>query len=215
MSEPSFSAESQSIPRSPLMMRADDTGVLIVDVQERVISAIRRGPVITWNCRRLLDAAGVLSVRVAVSEQSPEKLGSTCDELRERFDEPAFPKTAFSCRPWGAKFHQWQQEGVVRVLVAGIETHVCIQQTALDLLAAGFHVYVPVDAVGSRHKIDHDIGLRRMEAQGVVLTTTEAAMFEWCETAGTDEFRAISALAKESPPRRPRRPRRSRDEEEE
>lgn len=189
------------------MMRADDTGVLIVDVQERVISAIRRGPQITWNCRRLLDAAGVLEVRVAVSEQSPEKLGSTCDELRERVAEPAFPKMAFSCRPWGAKFNQWQQEGVVRVLLAGIETHVCIQQTALDLLGAGFHVYLAVDAVGSRHKIDHDVALRRMEAQGVVLTTTEAAMFEWCVKAGTDTFRAISALAKESPPRRERRSR--------
>jgi nicotinamidase-related amidase len=86
------------------------------------------------------------------------------------------------------------------VLLAGIETHVCIQQTALDLLAAGYQVYLAADAVAARHAIDHEIALRRMESSGVVLTTTEAAIFEWCEQAGTPEFRRISQLAKEAPP---------------
>ena len=86
------------------------------------------------------------------------------------------------------------------MLVCGIETHVCIQQTALDLAAAGFGVYVAVDAVGTRHAVDQETALRRMESAGIVLTTTEAAMFEWCSQAGTPEFKQISALAKESPP---------------
>jgi nicotinamidase-related amidase len=84
--------------------------------------------------------------------------------------------------------------------VCGIETHVCILQTGLDLAAAGFEPYVAVDAVGARHAVDHETALRRMEAAGVILTTTEMAMFEWCRTAGTPEFKTISGLAKENPP---------------
>jgi nicotinamidase-related amidase len=84
------------------------------------------------------------------------------------------------------------------VLVAGIEAHVCVQQTVLDLLAEGFRVYVAADAIGSRHAIDLDIALRRLEASGAVLTTTEAALFEWCEVAGTPEFKQISALVRET-----------------
>ncbi len=86
------------------------------------------------------------------------------------------------------------------MLLCGIETHVCIAQTAFDLTADGWLVYVPVDAVGTRHAIDHETALRRMEAAGVVLTTTEAAMFEWCRVAGTAEFKQLSALAKEVGP---------------
>ena len=87
--------------------------------------------------------------------------------------------------------------GIHRVLVCGIETHVCVQQTVLDLLAAGFQVLVAVDAVSSRFAIDHETALRRMEASGALLTTTEAALFEWCGEAGKAEFKEISKLAKE------------------
>jgi nicotinamidase-related amidase len=86
------------------------------------------------------------------------------------------------------------------VLVCGIETHVCVLQTALDLAANGFEPYLAVDAIGARKSVDHETALRRMEASGVILTTTETAMFEWCRTAGTPEFKRISALAKETPP---------------
>ena len=86
------------------------------------------------------------------------------------------------------------------MLLCGVEAHVCVQQTVLDLMAAGFRVYVAVDAVGARHAIDHDTALSRMEATGATLTTTESAMFEWCEVAGTPEFKQISALVRESPP---------------
>ena len=84
--------------------------------------------------------------------------------------------------------------------MTGIETHVCVAQTALDLVADGWMVYVAVDAVGARHDVDHATALRRMEAAGVVLTSTEAAMFEWCRVAGTAEFKQISSLAKETGP---------------
>ena len=85
-------------------------------------------------------------------------------------------------------------------MVAGIEAHVCVQQTVLDLLAGGYRVYVPVDAVGSRYQIDYATGLKRMESAGATLTTTEAALFEWCQVSGTPVFKKISGLVRESPP---------------
>jgi nicotinamidase-related amidase len=107
---------------------------------------------------------------------------------------------AFSCGACGEIFATWHEAGIHRVLLGGIETHVCIQQTALDLLAAGFQVFIAVDAVGSRSRLDDEIALRRMESSGAAITTTEAALFEWCERAGTPEFRQISNLAKEAAP---------------
>jgi nicotinamidase-related amidase len=188
------------VPRSPEVMRPADTALLVVDVQERLIAVEPDGPRIVWNCRRLLDAARILGVRAFATEQYPEKLGPTVKQLSERISEPIPGKMAFSCGGCAALFTDWQARGIHRVLVCGIETHVCVQQTVLDLLAAGYQVLVAADAVGARHKIDHKYALRRMEASGAILTTTESALFEWCGVAGTDAFRAISALAKEEMP---------------
>ena len=181
-------------------MRACDTALLVVDVQERMLGAQPAAGRIVWNCRRLLDGASVLGVRAAATEQYPEKLGVTAAELAERLTSPALAKLAFSCGECGDLFAGWQAAGVDRVLLCGVETHVCVQQTALDLLAAGFRVYIAADAVGSRFAHDHETALRRMESSGAVITTTEAVLFEWCERAGTAAFKQISALAKETAP---------------
>ncbi len=188
------------LPRSPMIMRPANTGVLLVDMQERLLAVVPDGKRITWNCRRLLDGAQVLGVHLAATEQNPEKLGPTAPELTERLWGPPLAKLAFSCGECGVIFSAWQAEGRDRVLLCGIETHVCVQQTALDLLAAGYHVFVAADAVGARAAIDHEVALRRLESTGAVITTTEAALFEWCGAAGSDKFRMISALAKESAP---------------
>jgi nicotinamidase-related amidase len=186
-------------------MRAVDTALLVVDMQERLLGVIPEAARITWNCRRLIDGAGVLGVRTILSEQNPGKLGGTAGELAGAGTDrlaglATFAKMAFSCGECGEAFAEFEASGVERVLVCGIETHVCVQQTVLDLLSAGYRVYVAADAVGTRHAVDHEIALRRMDSSGAVITTTEAALFEWCERAGTDAFRAISALAKEQPP---------------
>lgn len=184
------------LSRSPELMNANETGLLIVDAQKKLLAVIPRRREIEWNIRRLLDAANVLGVATAATEQYPEKLGPTAAEVRQRLG-PIPDKLSFSagaCRPI---FDAWRATGLYRVLVAGIETHVCVMQTAFDLVADGWVVYVAVDAVGTRHEVDHRAALRRMEAAGVVLTSTEAAMFEWCRVAGTSEFKKISALAKE------------------
>lgn len=188
------------LPRSPYLMRPADTALLVVDTQERLLAVIPEAPRIVWNCRRLVDGANILAVRASYAEQNPEKLGPTAAVLVERLGNSAHTKLDFSCAACGNIFPSWQDAGITKVLLCGIETHVCVQQTAHDLLAAGYQVFVAADAVGSRMAIDHDVALRRMDSAGAIITTTEAALFEWCERAGTPEFRQISALAKESPP---------------
>jgi nicotinamidase-related amidase len=180
-------------------MHVVDTALLVVDAQEKLLEIIPNRDTMVWNIRRLLDAAAVLGVPVAGTEQYPAKLGATVPELKQRLG-PMPDKLAFSAGVCGEIFQRWEQDQRDRVLVCGIETHVCIAQTAFDLAAAGFGVYVAVDAVGARYAVDHETALRRMEAAGIVLTTAEAAIFEWCREAGTPEFKKISALAKETPP---------------
>ena len=192
--------DTDSLPvvtRSPELMRPRDTGLLVVDVQEKLIAVQSAGERVVWNVRRLLDGAKLLGVQSAATEQYPEKLGPTVPELASRLSVAAKSKMAFSCGCCDEIFSTWRNAGIHRVLVCGIETHVCVQQTVLDLLAARFQVLVAVDAVSSRFEIDHVTALRRLEASGTLLTTTEAALFEWCGEAGTEEFRGISKLVKE------------------
>jgi len=192
--------EDEALPRSPELMNAEDTGLLVVDMQERLLAAIRQRDQLVWNCRRLLDGATALGVATAATEQYPEKLGNTVEELASRLgNRPG--KLTFSGGACGEIFSGWRKESRHRVLICGIETHVCVQQTVFDLIADGYQVYLAVDALASRHEVDRDIALRRMESGGATLTTVEAALFEWCQVAGTNVFKTISGLAKESPPK--------------
>lgn len=191
--------ESSHFPRSPELMSAEDSALLVVDAQVKLLELIPQRARIVWNIRRLLDAADALRVPISATEQYPERLSPTVPELRDRVGN-APSKLCFSACICAEIVEKWRADNRYRVLLCGIETHVCIMQTALDLAANGFETYVAIDAIGARYTIDHDAALRRMEASGIVLTTTETAMFEWCRTANRPEFKKISALAKESPP---------------
>jgi nicotinamidase-related amidase len=187
------------ISRSPEMMSRSDSALLVVDVQEKLVPAIGAAARVVWNVRRLIDGAKVLGLPVLATEQYPQGLGATVPELASRLEHrPA--KLSFSCRELPDWFADLRQRNIEKLLVSGLETHVCIQQTVLDLLADGWRVYVAADAVGSRYEIDHQTALRRMDSSGAVLTTTEAALLEWCQIAGTPEFKQISRLVRENPP---------------
>jgi nicotinamidase-related amidase len=193
------SDDSHALPRSPELMNREDSALLVVDAQVKLLEIIPGRERIIWNIRRLLDAAKILGVPIAATEQYPDRLSPTVPELKERIGS-APDKLCFSACVCGEIFEQWKNDNRYKVLVCGIETHVCILQTALDLTAAGFEVYVAVDATGARYDVDRETALRRMEAAGVILSTAETAMFEWCETAEAAEFKQISALAKEQAP---------------
>ncbi len=185
--------------RSPELMSADDTALLVVDIQEKLMPAITGGPRILWNIRRLLDAAEILHVPAYATEQYPQGLGPTVPELAGRFPS-RLAKTTFSVAPCSQIVGELDQAGRHKVLVVGIEAHVCVQQTVLDLLAGGFRVYVAVDAIGARGELDCQIALRRMDSCGANLTTSESVLFEWCQESSKPEFKKISALVREQPP---------------
>ncbi len=180
----------------PTQMSATDTGLLVIDVQEKLVPLIAGREELVRNIAFLIDAARLLGLPVQATEQYPKGLGPTVPALAERL--PNRPdKVAFSCCAIPAVPDGFHRAARTRVLLAGIETHVCVQNTALDLLAAGFRVYLPVDAVSSRYAIDHEIALQRLENAGAILTTAEAAVFEWTSSAKHPQFKQISALVQE------------------
>ena len=180
-------------------MSRGDTALLVIDVQEKLVPAISQGGRVVWNIRRLIDGAKALGLPVLAPEQYPKGLGATVAELAERLG-PLPEKLTFSCGgclAFSQSLAALRDRGVQRMLVCGIETHVCVAQTVFDLLADAWRVYVAADAVGSRFEMDNRVALGRMDSAGAVLTTTEAALFEWCQVAGTPEFKQISRLARE------------------
>lgn len=185
--------------RSHELLSHNDCRLLLIDMQEKVLAAIPVREQLVKNCCQLLEAAKLFAVPVAVTEQYPKGLGQTVSELRELLPDGAIPdKLRFSAAEvlnWGTAAEQ--PDARFKVIVIGIEAHVCVQQTVLDLLAAGFQVIVVADAVGSRTKPDWRFALQRMASCGATVTTTECVLFEWCEVAGSPEFKHISRLVKE------------------
>jgi len=169
------------------------TSVLcVVDVQERLVPAMADGPVAVARCRRLVEGGRLLGVPMVATEQYRKGLGPTVPALADLLPPP-LEKLSFSCCG-GEGFAAAIPPAARQVVLCGLETHVCVAQTALDLLADGYAVFLAVDAITSRHPLDRDVALRRLEAAGAVPTTTEAILFEWCRTAAHPEFQAVRRL---------------------
>jgi nicotinamidase-related amidase len=170
------------------LLARDRAALIVVDVQE----GFRPYPVfasVAESCAKLVQAARILEVPRLVSEQYPKGLGHTAPEVGLE-DEQLIEKTVFSA----ARAEGFDLNGREQAIVCGIEAHVCVSQTVHDLLAQGVEVHVPADAVGSRHDVDYNRGLERMERAGAVVGTVEASLFELLERAGTPEFKAVQKL---------------------
>jgi nicotinamidase-related amidase len=183
--------------RSPELLSRGDSRLLIVDMQEKLLPFIPDAEKVTRNCRRLIEGANALGVPVFATEQYPKGLGATTPELANFF-ESIPEKQRFSAAQvlnWGIAGSQ--PDDRFKIVVSGIEAHVCVLQTALDLIAQGFRVFIPADAVASRGKLDWRFALDRLSASGATVTTTESVLFEWCETSAATEFKQISKLIKD------------------
>jgi nicotinamidase-related amidase len=170
------------------LLARDRAALVVVDVQEGFRSYASFAGV-AEACGKLLRAARILQVPALVSEQYPKGLGRTAPEVGLE-DEPRIEKTVFSA----VRAAGFELRGRDQAIVCGIETHVCVGQTVHDLLERGVEVHVPADAVGSRHALDYERGLERMQRAGAVVSTVEAALFELLERAGTPEFKAVQRL---------------------
>ena len=183
--------------RHPKILKREQTALLIIDVQERILGVMQEKERLMQNLNKLINGCGILNVPICYTEQYPKGLGETASELKEVLGEnEAVQKMSFSC--YGAEdlFEELKENGVSQVVAAGIESHVCVQQTVLDLLANGFQVNVPADAVSSRKVLDYETALKRMAANGAEVTSTESVLFELLEVCGTDEFKQVAKLVK-------------------
>lgn len=178
------------------LLSRDDSVLVVVDVQEKLVPAVPAASRVIERVRLLLEAARLLHVPVIATEQYPKGLGLTVEPVRAALPAGTVPleKTEFSCVPVPAFASRIMTLGRDQIVVAGLEAHVCVGQTALDLAGMGKRVFVPADAVASRREEDAAVALRRLERAGVVITTAEAVVFEWLRRAGTAEFKALSAV---------------------
>jgi nicotinamidase-related amidase len=171
--------------------------LVVVDVQERLFNAMdaeRRDDMVA-NVKILVSAARRLDVPVVVTEQYPRGLGRTLPELRALLgDAPPFEKTAFSCAGADGFMDRVRALGADHVILTGIEAHVCVLLTALDLLTRGLRVSIVADAVCSRRPANLEIGLDQARQAGAVVTATETVVFQLLGSADSDAFRELSKL---------------------
>ena len=186
------------------LLDAYRTTLIVIDVQEKLIPTICYGERIVDKIVRLGDAARLFDVPRIVTEQYPRGLGKTIATLAAPPLEKGSPlqdsvheKTTFSLRGCEDLWTALTTGKRRRVLLCGIETHICVLQSALDLVAGGLDVTVVVDAVGSRNELDHEIGLRRLERAEVRLVTTEMVLFEWCRDSRHPAFKEMQALVRQ------------------
>jgi nicotinamidase-related amidase len=183
--------------RHPTLANAGDSTLVVVDPQEKLVRMIHNREEVEKNIETFLSFASIYGLPVVLTEHYPKGLGFTVDNIKERLPEykPVL-KRIFSC--FGVpEFEQaLEAAGRKRLLVCGIETHICVAQTVLDALHRGYQVLVLADAAGTRFKRDHEVGLERMRQAGAVISTTEAVMYEIAERAEGEEFKRLLDLVK-------------------
>lgn len=182
-------------PRGTELLDRHRSTLVVIDVQEKLLPVMANGARLVEDIGVLIHGAAELAIPRVVTEQYPKGLGPTVPPLRSLLPPPLEKLRMSAGRalgwPSAAASERWQ------VVLCGLETHVCILQTALDLLSLGYQVFIPMDAVSCRNALDGEVALRRLGAAGVTITTIEGVLFEWLETAEAAEFKAISRLVKE------------------
>jgi len=178
-------------------LNADQALIMVIDIQERLVSAMPTADKLVRNTATLLHMAQAYRLPVAVSEQYPKGLGRTVEPLSLLLDEAFFriEKTAYNAA--SPEFlSALSASGRRQILLAGIETHICVFQTARTLLDNGYDVFIPLDAVGSRSRTNWKNGLELLSAMGAVITNTETVLFDLMKDAKDPHFKALQALIK-------------------
>ncbi|OFW56123.1 MAG: hypothetical protein A2W01_09510 [Candidatus Solincola sediminis] len=183
--------------RHATLASSGDSILVLVDPQEKLVRMIHNREEVEKNIETLLSFASIFSLPVVLTEHYPKGLGYTVENIKERLPEyRPVVKRIFSCFGVPEFQEALQATGRGRLLMSGIETHICVEQTVLDALHRNYTVTVMADAVGTRFPKDHEIALDRMRQAGAVITTTEAVMYEIAERAEGDEFKRLLDLVK-------------------
>ncbi|MBY0545613.1 MAG: hydrolase [Gammaproteobacteria bacterium] len=177
-----------------MLIDAEESCLVLIDVQEKLTPLVHEYQKLLDNCQWMLKAAGMLNIPVMAAEQYPKGLGHTVPALKQALPAmtPIIEKTTFSCAADENCMHQLSKIDREQIILMGIEAHVCVLQTAIELLSEGREVFVIADAVSSRSPEDCRYALDRMNGEGVVIVTREMVVFEWLQgTVGTDIFRQV------------------------
>jgi nicotinamidase-related amidase len=173
------------------VINKDSSLLWVIDIQEKLLPKIPNYEILVKNTHWLMQLADECMVPIMIAQQYPEGLGDTIIEFAAWRDE-YMNKMEFSAMLNPAMFEKLHNYRKNQIILVGIETHVCVLQTALDLIKSGFTVYVVVDAVGARNNLDHKYALKRMKQAGAILITKEMVFFEWLKTAECHNFKQLS-----------------------
>lgn len=176
----------------------DDTILVIVDIQEKLFPHIHENEKLINNCKKLIEGFKALNVPIIITEQYTKGLGVTLKEIQDVLEENYKPieKIDFSCCGSSQFLDELHNSKKKNIILIGIETHVCVLQTALDLLNEGFQPVLIEDCVSSRKLNDKNIAVQRMLHEGCIVSTLESILFELCRKAGNETFKAISKIVK-------------------
>lgn len=176
----------------------EDTLTVVIDIQEKLFPFIDNKEKLIENSVKLLSGLNVLEIPILITEQYTKGLGKTMPEIKTVIEGSYNPieKIDFSCCGENNFMTKLKNLNKKNILLLGIESHVCVLQTTIDLIAEGFNVIVVEDCVASRKINDKKIALKRMEKEGATLTTYESILLELCKKSGTDKFKAISKIIK-------------------
>jgi nicotinamidase-related amidase len=177
-----------------MLLSAERSVLLLVDLQQRLMPAIHDGDSVVARAARLAEAAVLLDVPVLATEQYPAGLGPTVEALAG-YPRATLAKTAFSAAA-DPGFQALLPAGTREIVIAGVETHVCVLQTALDLLGSRYRVILAADATGSRDPADHRAAVNRARQHGAEIVTSEMVLFEWLRDARHPSFRQVHKLLK-------------------
>jgi hypothetical protein len=176
-----------------MLLSKEDSGLLVIDAQTILLPHVLNSQQCTDRIYWMMQLAKALDVPTLVTEQYPKGLGTTAPPLNDpQLSVKHLSKVHFSCAQDATILEQIKSMNKPQWVLVGIETHVCVLQTAIDLISAGYGVYVVVDAVSARKELDQHYGLKRMKQHDVELVTSEMVFFEWVKQAGTSEFKSLS-----------------------
>lgn len=180
------------------ILNSQDSLVLIIDIQDRLLNAVFDKSLVENRANVIAKAANILKIPVIVTEQYPKGLGNTILSLKESLGDNAryFEKTAFSALDNNEIKEAVRKEDKKQIILFGIETHICVNQTAYALLEEGYEVHVIRDACGSRSEIEYSSGLARIKDNGAHIITAEIALFEWLRGAKHPNFKEVQSLIK-------------------
>ena len=172
------------------LLRDDNTGIILIDVQEKLFPFIQNKFKISDNIKILLEFARITEIPVILTEQNPKGLGRTIKEIKDNIpDVKPIEKFTFSCARDENFIASIDKKGLKNLIVVGIETHICVTQTVIDLLSRGYIIHVISECVGSRSEFTHNAGLSRMCAAGAVISTLEMVMYEYLKTSKHPKFK--------------------------